>query len=372
MQLLGAALRARPGRQGRTMTIVCATSGDTGGAAVEAFARPRQRQDRRPLPRGPHLRGAAAVHDHGGAKTTCARWRWPATSTTARRSSRPCSPTRPSPARSASRRSIRSTSPASPPRASITSPPPRPWARRSGRWPSRRPHRQFRRRLRRLCGQPAHGPAHRAHHRRHQRQRHRRPRPGGGPLRPRCRPGHPEPGHGHPGRLQFRAALFRVRRARRAGDRPGLPPIRRSGESTFPPAVLGAMREVFAGVSVSEAATARAILTTLNETGELIDPHTAVALAGADLIGDLTPGTTPGGARHRPSGQVPRRRARRHRRPTGRSQGRSGPRRPAGTFRPPGRRRRGGEGLCARLRRPHDPAARPPAIASTSWPTASP
>jgi threonine synthase len=35
------------------------------------------------------------------------------------------------------------------------------------------------------------------------------------------------------------------------------------------------------GVSVGEDETARTILATFNETGELVDPHTAVALAAA-------------------------------------------------------------------------------------------
>jgi threonine synthase len=56
-----------------------------------------------------------------------------------------------------------------------------------------------------------------------------------------------------------------------------------SGSLDLPPAVHGAMRETFRGVSVSEAQTARAMLAAWNQTGQLIDPHTAVALAGADL-----------------------------------------------------------------------------------------
>jgi threonine synthase len=41
------------------------------------------------------------------------------------------------------------------------------------------------------------------------------------------------------------------------------------------------MRELFRGASVSEADTAKTMLSTLNETGEVIDPHTAVGLAAA-------------------------------------------------------------------------------------------
>ena len=52
------------------------------------------------------------------------------------------------------------------------------------------------------------------------------------------------------------------------------------------------------------------IVATLNETGELIDPHTAVAVAAARASG-RRPADAAGGALHRPPGQVPRgRRAR--------------------------------------------------------------
>jgi threonine synthase len=59
-----------------------------------------------------------------------------------------------------------------------------------------------------------------------------------------------------------------------------------TGAIDVPPKAYGAMRELFRGASVSEADTRRAIVSTLNETGELVDPHTAVALSAlgrADL-----------------------------------------------------------------------------------------
>ncbi|MDR3513190.1 MAG: threonine synthase [Caulobacteraceae bacterium] len=52
-----------------------------------------------------------------------------------------------------------------------------------------------------------------------------------------------------------------------------------TGSIDLPPRALAQIREVFAGAGVNEADTARAIVSTLNETGELVDPHTAVALA---------------------------------------------------------------------------------------------
>ena len=47
------------------------------------------------------------------------------------------------------------------------------------------------------------------------------------------------------------------------------------------PQALAYMRDGFDGWAVGEDETARTILSTLNETGELIDPHTAVGLAAA-------------------------------------------------------------------------------------------
>jgi threonine synthase len=51
------------------------------------------------------------------------------------------------------------------------------------------------------------------------------------------------------------------------------------------------MRGLFVGAAVSEAETARTILATRNETGELVDPHTAVGLAAAARIGPVDPAT---------------------------------------------------------------------------------
>jgi threonine synthase len=56
----------------------------------------------------------------------------------------------------------------------------------------------------------------------------------------------------------------------------------REGALTIPPAILARMRALFAGVAVDEARTAKTMRATLEATGERIDPHTAVALAGAD------------------------------------------------------------------------------------------
>jgi len=53
----------------------------------------------------------------------------------------------------------------------------------------------------------------------------------------------------------------------------------RAGAIDIPPAALAAMQATFTGVAIGEDETVRTIVSTLNETGELIDPHTAVAVA---------------------------------------------------------------------------------------------
>jgi threonine synthase len=60
-----------------------------------------------------------------------------------------------------------------------------------------------------------------------------------------------------------------------------------TGALDIPPQALATMQETFAGVSVSEGDTTRTIVATLHETGELIDPHTAVAVAGLRRAQDV-------------------------------------------------------------------------------------
>jgi len=62
-----------------------------------------------------------------------------------------------------------------------------------------------------------------------------------------------------------------------------------AGVIDIPPQALAMMRELFRGYTASENETARTMLATLNETGELIDPHTAVGVAGMRTAGDATP-----------------------------------------------------------------------------------
>jgi threonine synthase len=57
-----------------------------------------------------------------------------------------------------------------------------------------------------------------------------------------------------------------------------------TGLIDIPPQAFAAMGELYWGEAVDEGETSRTIVATLNETGELIDPHTAVALGAAKRI----------------------------------------------------------------------------------------
>jgi threonine synthase len=63
------------------------------------------------------------------------------------------------------------------------------------------------------------------------------------------------------------------------------------GAVAVPPQALRAMQGLFVGTAVSEHETAQTILSTLNETGEIVDPHTAVGLTAAARIGPADPRT---------------------------------------------------------------------------------
>jgi threonine synthase len=63
------------------------------------------------------------------------------------------------------------------------------------------------------------------------------------------------------------------------------------GALDIAPDALAAMRGLFVGTAVSEAETARTIRATLEATGELVDPHTAVGLAAAARLGPADPAT---------------------------------------------------------------------------------
>jgi len=75
-------------------------------------------------------------------------------------------------------------------------------------------------------------------------------------------------------RLYFETAQREATETARAFEAFG-----RAGAIDIPPAALAAMQQVFTGVAIGEDETLKTIVSTLNETGELIDPHTAVAVA---------------------------------------------------------------------------------------------
>ncbi|HSV03952.1 MAG TPA: threonine synthase [Phenylobacterium sp.] len=60
-----------------------------------------------------------------------------------------------------------------------------------------------------------------------------------------------------------------------------------AGAIDIPPVALAVMHELFAGVSVGEDEVRRTMLATLEATGELIDPHTAVGVAALARSGEL-------------------------------------------------------------------------------------
>jgi threonine synthase len=63
-----------------------------------------------------------------------------------------------------------------------------------------------------------------------------------------------------------------------------------NGAIDIPPKAFEAMAETFTGLAIGEDEVARTILSTFNETGELIDPHTAVAVAAAHRLRADLPG----------------------------------------------------------------------------------
>ncbi len=61
-----------------------------------------------------------------------------------------------------------------------------------------------------------------------------------------------------------------------------------TGVIDIPPQALATMRETFTGTAVGEGDTSRTIVATLNETGQMIDPHTAVAVAAFNRARGVT------------------------------------------------------------------------------------
>ncbi|WP_439395109.1 threonine synthase [Bradyrhizobium sp. PMVTL-01] len=80
----------------------------------------------------------------------------------------------------------------------------------------------------------------------------------------------------------FERLLFEAGRRDAAGVRRLMDALKQSGRFVLPDATLAAIREEFDAGRADETETAAAIRAAWREAGELVDPHTAVALAVAD------------------------------------------------------------------------------------------
>ncbi|MHC2622948.1 threonine synthase [Bradyrhizobium huanghuaihaiense] len=80
----------------------------------------------------------------------------------------------------------------------------------------------------------------------------------------------------------FERLLFEAGRRDAAGVRRLMDSLKQSGRFVLPDATLAAIREEFDAGRADETETAAAIRAAWREAGELVDPHTAVALAVAD------------------------------------------------------------------------------------------
>lgn len=90
----------------------------------------------------------------------------------------------------------------------------------------------------------------------------------------------------------FERLLFEANGRDAAGVRGLMNSLKQSGRFVLPDAVLAAIRREFDAGRADETETAAAIRAAWREAGELVDPHTAVALAVADR--DVTDITVPG------------------------------------------------------------------------------
>jgi threonine synthase len=80
----------------------------------------------------------------------------------------------------------------------------------------------------------------------------------------------------------FERLLFEASRRDAASVRRLMEQLKQSGRFVLPDATLSAIREEFDAGRADETETAAAIRAAWREAGELVDPHTAVALAVAD------------------------------------------------------------------------------------------
>ena len=214
MQLLARLMDHALAARGERTTIVVATSGDTGGAAVEAFRGRAQRRSVRAVSARPHLRRAAAHDDDGrGRQRPCARDRRHLRRLPGDREGHVQPPRLPRSGAALRRQLDQLGAHRGAGRLLLHR---RGRARRAAS--QGRLHgadREFRRRLCRLC-RAAHGPAGRPAGDRHQRQRHPRAHARDRHLRAARRGADHLAVDGHPGGVEFRAAAVRRLWPRRA------------------------------------------------------------------------------------------------------------------------------------------------------------
>ena len=161
----------------------------------------------------------------------------------------------------------------------------RPGARRAGsRGGVQRADRQFRQRARRLGG-AAHGAAGGAADRRFQPQRYPGPVPGGERHVDGAGGAIAVAQHGHPGQLELRArccsSCWIATPAATAG---AMQAFRRTGRMAVPDMAWRRARTVFHGFRLDDAGTEAEIRRLHETTGYLADPHTAVGIAAARAL----------------------------------------------------------------------------------------
>ena len=121
-----------------------------------------------------------------------------------------------------------------------------------------------------------------------------------GEMTDRPGPAEPQPEHGHPGRQQFRAAAVRAERPQRQRGRRRSAAVPRHRRLAADDQAWRAARALFSGHRVDDAMTLDEIAETYRRSGLLIDPHTAVAVAAARRESGRAGGTRPRSSRSPP------------------------------------------------------------------------
>ena len=267
-------------RSGGRLTIVGATSGDTGSAAIEAFRGSAGVEVFILFPEGrvSEVQRRQMTTPAEAERARAARSR--ATSTTPRRGSRTCSTTTPSATRSGSPGSTRSTGRGCWRRPSTTSPPRWRSARRTGAVSFAVPTGNFGDVFAGYVAKRMGLPIDRLVVATNQNDILHRTLATGA-HRARGRRALDQPVDGHRGQLELRAAALRALRprGRRGGGADGR--ARRAGGFALAQGALDRLRADFDSARASEDETRAAIAATCAATGRLVCPHTAVGVHAA-------------------------------------------------------------------------------------------